>query len=260
MPHKVTVSGILDKKKNNEKIACLTAYDAPTAFLLDNSGIDIVLVGDSLGNVVLGFEGTRQVTIEDMVRHTRAVRSKLDRALLVSDLTYDSFRKGDALIIKNALRLKDEAGAEAVKIEGAVNLEAIKKMILAGIPVMGHLGYLPQTGLEPRMFGKDGGEFRGLLDDAKALQSAGVFSIVLEMVDHAAAEKITEALDVPTIGIGSGPLCGGQILVTHDMVGLYPGRPPKFVKQYADLGSEFKKAVGKYADDVKSGRYPSETA
>lgn len=250
---KTTVSTIKSKK---QKITCLTAYDAPTAQILDEAGIDIILVGDSVGNVILGYDNTLPVTMTEMIHHTKAVSRKTKHALLVSDMPLESFKSGEHIAYKDAIKLIKDAGAEAVKIEGTNHLKTIKKIVKAGIPVMGHIGYTPQTVSKPRMFGKNEKEMNCLLNSAKKLEGIGVFAIVLELIAPLAAKKITGSISIPTIGIGSGPFCDGQVLVTHDMVGLYCGKTPKFVKQYADLGTMFKKAVADYISDVKMGRYP----
>lgn len=242
---------IKEKKAKGEKIACLTAYDALTAQILDEAGIDIILVGDSVGNVILGYEDTIPVTIEDMVHHTSAVRRRTKNALLVADVPYIPQNNAEAALIEYSQKLVQDAGADAVKIEGVKYLQAIKKLIKNGIPVMGHIGFTPQTGEPPKVKGKIGKEADQLLSDAKALEEAGVFSIVLELVDDEMSKKISMFLKIPTIGIGSGSYCDGQVLVTHDMVGLTQGKVPKFVKKYADLAKDFKKAVEQFIGQVK---------
>ena len=253
---KISALTIKEKKKAGEKITCLTAYDALTAQILDEAGIDIILVGDSVGNVILGYDNTLPVTRQDMLHHTKAVRRKTKNSLLVTDMPYSSLNSVEDTVYNDALVLVNDGGAEAVKIEGAAHLAAIKRLKAAGVPVMGHLGYLPQSSDTARTYGKDAEEAGQLVQSAKQLEGAGVFAIVLELVEPELAKKITEAVSIPTIGIGSGPFCDGQVLVTQDIIGLYQGKVPKFVKQYADLGSLFKKAVGDYISDVKSGRYP----
>ena len=239
------------KKKNKEKITCLTAYDVFTAQVLERSGIDIILVGDSLGNVILGYQKTSQVTIEDMIRHTQAVRRGAPNTFVVADIPFESVTAGDQKMISDAQRLIKEAGADAVKIEGASNIDLIKKMTSAGLPVMGHIGYLPQTAAKPQLFGKGKRESAILINEALSLEEAGAFSVVLEMVDREAASSITQSVNIPTIGIGSGNFCDGQVLVINDMVGLTFGKVPSFAKKYDDLGARLKESVKKYIEDVR---------
>ncbi|MFA4966813.1 MAG: 3-methyl-2-oxobutanoate hydroxymethyltransferase [Candidatus Margulisiibacteriota bacterium] len=238
---KITALSII-KKQN---ISALTAYDYPIAKLLDESGIDIILVGDSLGNVMLGYRNTIPVTMTEMIIHTQAVSRAVNRALVVADLPFGSYQKGTKEALSNAIDLV-KAGAEAVKLEGAEYLDEVKSMIRAGIPVMGHLGFTPQS------VNKLGHKLQDVsVRDAKKLEAAGCFAVVLEMVPPDTAQKITKALKIPTIGIGSGPHCDGQILVTYDMIGLYPN-PPKFVRKYADLSSDITKAVKNFIADVRA--------
>lgn len=253
---KVTPQTLTDKKNNREKITCLTAYDAPTAKLLDEEGTDIILVGDSVGNVILGYENTLPVTVEEMLHHIKAVKRGVKHALIVADMPLSSFKNGQDEAFKNAVRFK-QAGADAVKIEGTGHAGLIKKLATSGIPVMGHIGFTPQSVAAPSVHGKTKEGTSKLLSDAEALQEAGVFSLVLELVEKNSAGTITGFLKIPTISCGSGPLCDGQVLVTHDIVGLYQGKVPSFVKKYADLGALFKKAVSDYLSDVKSGKFPS---
>ncbi|MCX5748671.1 MAG: 3-methyl-2-oxobutanoate hydroxymethyltransferase [Candidatus Saganbacteria bacterium] len=250
-----TVRAIRMKKEKGEKIACLTAYDAPTGKLLEEAGIDIVLVGDSVGNVILGYENTILVTVQEMVHHIKAVKRGVKHSLIVGDMPLSAFEKGEEDAYKNAV-LFIEAGAEAVKIEGTEHLELIKKLVSSDIPVMGHIGFTPQSEGIPAVHGKTQAETLQVLEESKLLEDAGVFSIVLELVERNAAKTVTESLKVPTISCGSGPFCDGQVLVTNDIVGLYPGKVPKFVKQYADLGDQFKKAVSTYISEVKEGKFP----
>lgn len=230
-----------------QKITMLTAYDYPLARILDECGIDIILVGDSLGNVILGYENTLPVTMEDMIHHTRAVRRGVKRSLLIADLPYQSYDEPKKAL-RNAQRLI-EAGAEGVKPEGIDYLDSIKEIIKVGIPVMGHLGFLPQKVKE--LGGYKVQRSPKIIEEAKILEKAGVFAIVLEMVPDELAKEVTESVKVPTIGIGAGPYTDGQVLVTYDMLGLYP-HPPKFAKKYVDLEKEIKKAVGKFIDEVRS--------
>ena len=243
-----------EKKRRGERITSLTAYDYPTARLLDEAGIDIILVGDSLGMVVLGFEDTTDVTLDAMVHHTRAVARAVKRALLVADLpihTYDT--AADA--VKNARALV-AAGAQAVKLEGGTShAQQIRAIVDAGIPVMGHIGMLPQSVREEggyKLKGRTEAQAEVLLRDAKAVEAAGAFSVVLELVAAETSRQISEALEIPTIGIGAGESCDGQILVTHDLIGLFPWFTPKFVKPEADVAGEIRKAVEAFIE--RTGR------
>lgn len=234
-----------EKKRRGERITSLTAYDYPTARLLDEAGIDIILVGDSVGMVVLGFEDTTEVTLDAMLHHTRAVARGVKRALLIADLpihTYDT--AADA--VRNARALV-AAGAEAVKLEGgASHAKQIRAVVEAGIPVMAHIGMLPQSVRKEggyKLKGRTEPEAKSLLRDARAVQEAGAFSVVLEIIAAETSRQITEALEIPTIGIGSGESCDGQILVTHDLIGLFPWFTPKFVKPEVDVAGEIRKAV-----------------
>lgn len=244
-----------DQKQRGERVTALTAYDYPTARLLDESGIDIILVGDSLGMVVLGYEDTTQVTLAEMVHHTRAVARAVKRALLVGDLpihTYDE----PAQAVSSARALMD-AGAQAVKLEGgASHVRQIEAILAADIPVMGHIGMLPQSVREEggyKVKGRTQAEAEALLRDAEAVEEAGVFAVVLEIVSPEAARQITGTLKIPTIGIGSGPHCDGQILVTHDLIGLFPWFTPKFVSPGARVAEEIRKATQIFIARTKSG-------
>ena len=266
---KVTVPDLLQRKipaagfpSNFQKITCLTAYDYPTARLLDEAGVDVILVGDSLGMVVLGHDNTLSVTIEEMLHHTRAVRRGTHRALVVADMPYGSYHTDTGDSVRNAMRFVKEAGAEAVKIEGGERrLELISRLTEAEIPVMGHVGLTPQSvnalgGY--RVQGKTPGTADQLIRDARAVEAAGAFSVVLEAVPRELAAQITRELRIPTIGIGAGPDCDGQILVVHDLFGLTFGQTPKFARQYANLGMIISKAVREYCDDVRGGMFPSD--
>ncbi len=265
---KVTVPDILNWKSHPEstqarrKITCLTAYDCPTARLLDEAGVDILLVGDSLGMVVLGYENTLPVTLEEMLHHTRAVRRGVRRALLVADMPYGSYHAEVAESVRNAVRFVKEAGAEAVKIEGGERrLELIARLAEAEIPVMGHIGLTPQS-LHPlggfKVQGKTVEAAEQLLRDARAVEAAGAFSIVLESVPRELGTRITQQLRIPTIGIGAGPECDGQVLVFHDLMGLTFGSVPKFARRYANLAEVIARAASEYCEDVRSGRFPSD--
>jgi 3-methyl-2-oxobutanoate hydroxymethyltransferase len=266
---KITVPGILERKsvvspKNSTsaKITCLTAYDYPTARILDEAGVDILLVGDSLGMVVLGYESTLPVTLEEMLHHTRAVRRGTRRALLVSDLPFGSYHDDPHEAVRNAVRFVKEAGAEAVKIEGGERrMELISRIVDAEIPVMGHIGLTPQSvnafgGF--RVQGKTAEAGEQLLRDARAVEAAGAFSVVLESIPRELAARITAELRIPTIGIGAGPDCDGQVLVIHDLLGLSFGHKPKFARRYASVGEIISHAAAEYCRDVQQGTFPSD--
>ena len=265
---KITVPDIQSRKFNSgspettKKITCLTAYDYPTARLLDEAGVEILLVGDSLGMVVLGYDSTLPVTLEEMLHHTRAVRRGTKRALLVADMPYGSFHVSIDESIRNAMRLVKEGGAEAVKIEGGERrIELIARLVEAEIPVMGHVGLTPQSVNALGGFhvqGKSADAARQLERDARAVESAGAFSVVLESVPRELAARVTEKLGIPTIGIGAGPDCDGQVLVFHDLVGLTMGHKPKFARQYVNLAAEISRAAEEFCTDVQAGSFPSD--
>jgi 3-methyl-2-oxobutanoate hydroxymethyltransferase len=252
----------LDAQSTISKITCLTTYDYPTACLLDDAGVDILLVGDSLGMVVLGYDNTLPVTMDEMLHHTRAVRRGTRRALLVADMPYGSYHADLAESLRHAIRFVKDGGAEAVKVEGGERrLELIARLVDAEIPVMGHVGLTPQSlnalgGFKVQ--GKSAEAADHLLRDAHAVEAAGAFSVVLESVPRELAARITLEVRIPTIGIGAGPDCDGQVLVFHDLVGLTLNGTPKFARRYADLSAEITRAVGEYCDDVRSGRFPSD--
>lgn len=258
---KVTVREVLKMKREGEKITALTAYDYTTARLLDEAGIDVILVGDSLSNVFQGNETTLPVTMEEMLYHTKAVSKAVKRAMVVADMPFLSYQVDERDAVLNAGRFLKEASAHAVKIEGGREVAGlIAKLVSLGIPVMGHVGLTPQSvhalgGY--RVVGRDELEAEKLVEDAKALEEAGAFSIVLEMIPSQLAKKITESLRIPTIGIGSGPHCDGQILVVNDMLGLTEVSY-RFVKKYLNLAEEIRKAVKAYAEEVRSGSFPSQ--
>ena len=255
----VSLSGIAEKP---QKITCLTAYDYPTARLLDAAGVDILLVGDSLGMVVLGYDSTLPVTLDEMVHHTRAVRRGTDRALVVADMPYGSFHVSLEESVRNAVRLVKEGGAEAVKVEGGERrIELIARLVEAEIPVMGHVGLTPQSvnalgGFQVQ--GKTADAARQVERDARAVEAAGAFSVVLESMPHDLGARITEMLRIPTIGIGAGADCDGQVLVFHDLAGYGTEHKPKFARQYANLSAEISRAVAQYCEDVREGRFPSD--
>ena len=260
-PEKVTVPAVRASKERGERLACLTAYDYPTARVLDEAGTDIILVGDSLGNVVLGYDSTVPVTLEEMLHHTRAVRRGVNRALLVADMPYGTYHTGADDAVRAALRLVKEGGAEAVKLEGGgARAEVIRRLVAEEIPVMGHVGLTPQSLNRLgsyRLQAKTAEAARALVEDARALEGAGVFSLVLEVVPREIAKVVTESVRVPTIGIGAGEFCDAQILVVHDLLGVtFTPTKPRFVRQYANLRETMAEAVSRYADDVRSGAYP----
>ncbi len=247
-------------KKNKQKIVALTAYDFPFAKLLDESGIDIILVGDSVGMVSLGYETTLSVTMEEMIHHVKAVRRAVKHALLVADMPYASYDTPEKALL-NASRLVKEAGADAVKLEGGARiLEEVKKIIEYDIPVMGHLGMTPQSIKELggyKVQGKNQEDAEIIFQDALALEGAGAFSLVLECVPVTLSKRITHALQIPTIGIGAGSDTDGQVLVLHDLLGFPSPVRPRFVRQYADLSATVKKAVHQYQKDVVNRKFPS---
>jgi 3-methyl-2-oxobutanoate hydroxymethyltransferase len=250
------------KQQRPEKVT-VPAYDYPTARIVDEAGTDIILVGDSLGNVVLGYDSTVPVTLEEMLHHTRAVRRGVERALLVADMPYGTYHTGETDAVRAALRLVKEGGAEAVKLEGGRGrVETIRRLVGEEIPVMGHIGLTPQSLNKLggyRLQAKTADAARALVEDARMLEEAGVFAIVLEVVPREIAREVTEALRVPTIGIGAGPDCDAQILVTHDLVGLsFSKTSPRFVRQYANMRDAMSEAIGHYADDVRAGSFPSD--
>jgi 3-methyl-2-oxobutanoate hydroxymethyltransferase len=261
---KITIPSLQARKADGPRIVCLTAYDFPTARILDESGVvDIILVGDSLGMVMLGYENTVPVTMDEMIHHTRAVSRAVRRALVVGDMPYFSFHLSAEETIRNASRFLKEAGAAAVKIEGASakRLKLVTAMVEAEIPVMGHVGLTPQSIHRLGRFRVRGAaveEARRIVDDARRLESAGAFAIVLESVPIEVAAEVTRAVGVPTIGIGAGPACDGQVLVLHDMLGCSTGYMPRFVKRYADLHGVIRGAVEAYAADVRQGRFPDD--
>lgn len=261
-PEKVSAPSLKASKKRGERLVCLTAYDYPTARIVDEAGVDVVLVGDSLGNVVLGYGNTVPVTLDEIVSHTKAVRRGVQRALLVADMPYGSFHTGEDDAVRNALCLVKEAGAEAIKLEGGrKRLQLVKRLVDEEIAVMGHIGLTPQSINKLgayRVQGKTAAAAQELIDDARALEDAGAFAVVLEVVPREIARIITETISIPTIGIGAGVHCDIQVLVLHDMLGLSFGKLARFVRPYANLRQIMTEAVSKYADDVRNGTYPSE--
>jgi len=262
MDNKIRVSTILRRKSEGVKITALTAYDYTFGYLIDEAGVDLILVGDSCGNVCAGYETTLPVTVEELIYHTRSVKRGVKRVLLVADMPFMSYQETVEQALHNAGRFMKEGGAEAVKVEGGEHICAtVRRMVDIGIPVMGHLGFTPQSVHEfggYKIRGKDEKEAARIKQDALALQDAGAFSIVLEKVPSLLAKEVSESLKIPTIGIGAGPDCDGQILVSYDLLGLYDKMNLKFVRRYANFGEEVRKSVSEYCKDVCEGRFPSE--
>ena len=261
-PEKVSAPSLRSSKQRGERLVCLTAYDYPTARIVDEAGIDVILVGDSLGNVVLGYGNTVPVTLDEILIHVKAVRRAVQRALLVADMPYGSFHTGDDDAVRNALRLVKDGGAEAIKLEGGhKRVQLVKRLVDEEISVMGHIGLTPQSINQLgayRVQGKTTKAAQQLIDDAKALEDAGAFAVVLEVVPREIAKVITESISIPTIGIGAGVHCDIQVLVLHDMLGLGFGKQARFVRPYANVRAIMTDAVTRYADDVRNGTYPSE--
>jgi 3-methyl-2-oxobutanoate hydroxymethyltransferase len=257
---KITTADLRKKKEAGEKITMLTAYDYSLAVTIDQSGIDAVLVGDSLGMVVLGYDSTVPVTMEEMLHHCRAVRRGVRTALLVGDMPFMSYNTGRKEAIRNAGRFLKEAGCEAVKLEGGLEVAGtVRAVAEAGIPVMAHIGLTPQTVSKLggfRVQGRDAATARRLLDSTLALEEAGAFAVVMECIPDRLAGLITRALRIPTIGIGAGPECDGQVLVTNDLLGLYEKFQPKFVKQYVSLNPAIRQALADYIREVREGVFP----
>ena len=256
----VTLASLAQKKRQGNKITILTAYDYPTALLVDASGVDISLVGDSLGMEALGFDSTLPVTLDVMLHHTQAVRRGTQRAFLVADMPFLSYQVNADEAVRNAGRLLQKGGANAVKLEGGTAITfTLRRIVDAGIPVMAHIGFTPQSvnllGIQKQ--GKDEEGASRLLADARAVEEAGAFAVVLELIPDDLAAQITQELTIPTIGIGAGPHCDGQVLVTSDLIGLRPDRHPlKHVRQYAQIGAEIARALRTYREEVESGQFP----
>lgn len=247
--------------KNKRKITMLTAYDYPLASLVDKAGIDMILVGDSLANVVLGLDSTTKVGMPEMLHHAKAVRRAVKNSLVIGDMPYESYQLNIQEAVKNAARFMQEAGCNAVKLEWFDRcLEVTEDIIKAGIPLMGHIGLTPQTADKLGGFkvqGKDAQSARRLIEQAEALEKLGVFSIVLECVPDRIAQLLSEKLKIPTIGIGAGPYCDGQVLVIHDLLGLFERYTPKFVKKYINLSPLILEAIEKYKEEVITGKFPT---
>ncbi len=261
-PGKLPLPEVAEMKRRGDRIVMITAYDAPSARIADAAGVDLILVGDSAAMVVLGHDSTVPATMDEMLMLTRAVTRGAQRPLVIADLPFGSYHVSVEQAIESAIRFVKEGQADAVKLEGAGPMLArVRALTDAGIPVMGHLGLTPQTATMLGGFkaqGRTATKAVQLYDDAIALQAAGCFSLVLEAVPSPVAARITEALDIPTIGIGAGPDCDGQVLVWHDLLGLYEGHAPRFVKQYADLAPTIGAAVEQYASEVRDGTFPEE--
>ncbi|TYP92697.1 ketopantoate hydroxymethyltransferase [Fodinibius salinus] len=260
-PKKVTTQTVVDMKGDNEKISMLTAYDYTMARIVDRAGIDVLLVGDSAGNVMAGHETTVPMTMEQMIYHTSCVVRGAERALVIADLPFMSFQVTANEALTNAGRMMKEAGAHGIKMEGGKPVvDTVAKIVEAGIPVMGHLGLTPQSIYQFGTYqvrAKEESEAQQLLEDAKALEQAGCFSLVLEKIPAPLAAKVTSELSIPTIGIGAGAECDGQVLVTHDMLGLNKEFKPRFLRRYADMDSTMTEAVQQYISDVKTGDFPN---
>jgi 3-methyl-2-oxobutanoate hydroxymethyltransferase len=259
---KITTVDVQAMKREGKRIAMLTAYDYPMALLEDRAGIEIILVGDSLGMTVLGYENTVPVTMEEMIHHTKAVTRGAKYALIIGDMPFMSYNSCEREAIVNAGRFMKEGGADAVKLEGGASVkETVRAIVKAGIPVMGHIGLTPQTismlgGF--RVQGKDAQAAQKIIDDALSLEDAGAFSVLLEAVPAPIAKRVTERLNVPTIGIGAGVHCDGQVLVVHDMLGLFDRFTPKFAKRYVNLSELILKAFDSYRDEVLKGTFPTD--
>src|SRR3954453_11911642 len=260
-PEKVTAPSLRRSKERGEKLVCLTAYDYPSARLVDEAGTDIILVGDSVGNVVLGYENTVPVSLDEIIYHTKAVRRGVQRALLVADMPYGTFHTGADDAVRAALRLVKEAGAESVKLESGRNrAHLVKRLVDEEIAVMGHIGLTPQSVNKLggyRVQGKTAETARALIEDARSFEDAGAFAVVLEVVPREIAQMITESIKIPTIGIGAGSHCDIQVLVIHDLLGLSFGKQARFVRPYANLREVMTDAITRYAEDVRNGTYPS---
>ena len=257
---KVTIAHLQEKKKNGDKITMMTAYDYPTASLVDQAGIDTILVGDSLGMVMLGYESTVPVTMDDMIHHCKAVCRGAKSAFILGDMPFMSYQVSIEKAIENAGRFIKEAGCDCVKLEGGSEMAPVTRAIVdAGIPVCAHIGLTPQTATKLSGFkvqGKDAESARELVQSAKDLEKAGAFLIVMECIPDLVAARITEELNIPTIGIGAGKDCDGQVLVYHDLVGLFERFTPKFVKQYINLAPKIREALIQFKEEVESGAFP----
>ena len=258
---RVTTRNVQEFKKKGQKFAVLTAYDYPTAKLVEEAGVPVILVGDSLGQVVLGYDSTVKVTMEEMLHHTKAVVRGTQRAMVVGDMPFLSYNLDEAQALSNAGRFLQEAGAQAVKLEGGVHVaDTVKRITEAGIPVMGHIGLTPQSVHQLggyRVQGKTSAEAHELVEDALALEAAGAFAVVLELIPASVAETISQRLTIPTFGIGAGVGCDAQVQVINDMLGLNTDFVPKHAKRYATLGDTMRDAIAAYAAEVQAGTFPT---
>lgn len=261
-PEKVYVPALRAAKEKGEKLTCLTAYDYPTARIVDEAGVELILVGDSMGNVVHGYGNTIPVTLDEILSATKAVKRGASRSLIVADMPYGSYHTGDDEAVRNALKLMKDGGAEAVKLEGGRNrFDLVKRLVNEEIPVMAHIGLTPQSVHKLggyRVQAKTEDTAKVLIEDAKMLEEAGAFAIVLELVPREIAEIVTNELTISTVGIGAGSSCDIQVLVIHDLIGFTFGRQPRFVRQYANVSQVITDAITAWAEDVKNGSYPSE--
>lgn len=261
-PEKVYVPALRAAKEKGEKLVCLTAYDYPTARIVDEAGVDMILVGDSMGNVIHGYGNTIPVTLEEVLSATKAVKRGSSRALIIADMPYGSYHTGDNKAVRNALKLMKYGGAEAVKLEGGRNrVDLVKRLVDEEIPVMAHIGLTPQSVHKLggyRVQGKTTEDAQRLIEDAKLLEDAGAFAIVLELVPREVAEMVTNELTISTVGIGAGLQCDIQVLVLHDLIGFTFGRQPRFVRQYANVSEVITNAITEWMEDVRKGDYPSE--
>ena len=259
---KVTTHTLQEMKKAGENITMLTSYDYSLTRLVDGAGIDVILVGDSASNVMAGNDTTVPITLDHMIYHAQCVVNGVERALVVVDMPFGTYQGDTKLALKSAIRIMKESAGHAVKLEGGVEItDSIKRILTAGIPVMGHLGLTPQSIYKFGTYGvraKEGEEAERLISDALALQDAGCFAVVLEKIPAELAKRVSEKLQIPTIGIGAGPQCDGQVLVLHDMLGITKDFSPRFLRRYADLGDTIDNAVKQYITDVRSGNFPSE--
>jgi len=262
MKKKLTVPDIIEMKVRGKKITMMTAYDYPTGLLVEKAGIDTILVGDSLAMTVLGYDSTVPVTVDEMLHHTKAVARGARNTFIIADMPFGSFNTTVSEAIANANRFLKEGGADAVKLEGGTEVaERIEAVVRAGIPVLGHIGLTPQTVTQLggyKVQGREEARAKKLIEDAKALDSAGAFGVVLECIPKDLARVITEAVSIPTIGIGAGPHCDGQVLVYNDVLGLFEKFTPKFVKRYADLGEMAVKGLMQFKKEVEEGLFPGE--
>lgn len=262
-PEKVYVPALRTAKEKGEKLTCLTAYDYPTARIVDEAGVELILVGDSMGNVIHGYGNTIPVTLEEILSATKAVKRGASRALIVADMPYGSYHTGDDEAVRNALKLMKDGGAEAVKLEGGRNrVDLVKRLVNEEIPVVAHVGLTPQSVHKLggyRVQAKTEDTAKILLEDAKMLEDAGAFAIVLELVPREIAEIVTNEVSISTIGIGAGSSCDIQVLVLHDLIGFTFGRQPRFVRQYANVSQVITDAITAWMDDVRNGNYPAES-